>query len=307
MSRDLLDGSRWLKRAVWWVAGYGATVLPLPLSRLVAHAVGDLMWLVDARGRRTVTRNLLPVVPSAEARARVARAMYRACTAQVLFTLRLGTVSPATVSPAAVLPATALKTLGELRLVGPWHALPARGAVVIATLHADWDALLLALTATGLLAEVAVAALPAGDAAVDRQLAALRAAAGAATIPWERAAGGCLRELRAGRAVGVLADRAYSAAAIEVRVGSERLRLPAGPLELARRTGCPFMPMACVRMTGRTLLVCTHPLDPVRDGMDACVRAWARFQLRVLAANPSRWVAFHPVWAARTAADLSGA
>jgi len=54
--------------------------------------------------------------------------------------------------------------------------------------------------------------------------------------------------------------------------------------------------MACVRNARGMLLVCAGPLDPARDGIATCLRAWARFQVRVLAANPTRWVAFHPVW-----------
>jgi lauroyl/myristoyl acyltransferase len=283
VSRDLLDGSRWVKRAVWQVAGIAARTLPVPLARLAAQVVGDVAWWLDARGRRVVRRNLLPLVPSAAARERVARAMYRNCAAQVAGTLRLAR---------AGLPAAE-----TVRFAGPWHRVPRTGPAVLATLHADWDTLLQALTATGRLHGVAVVALPAGDPVVDHLLAAQRAAAGARTIPWQQAAVGCLRELRAGRMVGLLADRAYSPESCLVRVGRHALSLPTGPLELARRAACPFIPMACVRHSRGVMLVCADPLHPNRDGVRSCLRSWARFQLRVLAANPSRWVAFHPVWA----------
>lgn len=212
--------------------------------------------------------------------------MYRGCVAQISGTLRLavdGVPAPETI-----------------RCAGPWQRVPRSGPAVLATIHADWDLLLRALIATDKLHEIAVVSLPSGDAAVDQLLATQRAALGARTIPWEQAAMGSLRELRAGRMVGLLADRAYARDTMTVRVGRHTLRLPTGPLALAQRVGCPFIPMACVPHPRGMLLVCAEPLDPARDGILTCLRKWARFQVRVLAASPSRWVAFHPVWNQRS-------
>lgn len=282
MSRDLLAGSRLVKRTVWRLLRRFARGLGADGARLFGHTVGELTWLLDARGRRTVEANLAPLVPGREARRRTARACYRACAEGVALTLRLDRLRP--------------RDLPGLTIVDPHRILPLRGPAVLATVHADWDAMLGCLSRHRLVEGLASIALPAGDEAVDRLLAEVRGAAGASAIPWQGAARGALRHLRAGGVVGVLGDRDYSGTAMEVHVGGRILLAPTGPADLARRAGCALVPMACLRGRGRTMLVAGKPLDPRSMGTEEATRAFIRFQLRLLSAAPGRWVAFHPIW-----------
>lgn len=282
MSRDLLAGSRLAKRAVWHLVRVLARDLWSDGGRLLAHTVGDLTWFLDARGRRVVEANLAPLVPGPEARRRAARACYRACAEGLAFTMRLDRLRP--------------RDLPGLTIIDPHAVLPLRGPAVMATVHADWDALLGGIALGGLIQDLAAISLPAGDPVVDRLLADLRATAGASPIPWAAAARGALRHLRDGGVVGVVGDRDYTGTAIAVRIGGRAIQAPTGPADLARRAGCPLVPMACLRGRGRTLLVVGRPLDPRDCGTAATTRDFMRFQLRVLSAAPGRWVAFHPTW-----------
>lgn len=282
MSRDLLAGSRWVKRTLWRMLRALAQGLGADGARLFGHTVGELTWLLDARGRRTVETNLAPLVPAPDARRRAARACYRGCAEGLALTLRLDRLGP--------------RDLPGLTIIDPHRVLPLRGPAVLATVHADWDAMLGCLARHQLVEGLAAIALPAGDESVDRLLAELRGAAGAASIPWQGAARGALRHLRDGGVVGVVGDRDYTGTAIAVRVGGRVLRAPTGPADLARRAGCPLVPMACLRGRGRTVLAVGKPLDPRVMGAAEATRTFIRFQIRLLSASPGRWVAFHPIW-----------
>jgi KDO2-lipid IV(A) lauroyltransferase len=281
MSRDLLLGNRLLKRTTWGLLRVLARDLWGDGARLLAHGAGDLLWWCDARGRRTVEANLRLLVPAREARQRAARATYRACAEGLAFTLRLDRLHPA--------------DLPDRQALDPWSVLPLRGPAVLASVHADWDALLACLHLHAAAERLAVIVLPAGDAAVDAMLAALRSAAGAETLPWLSSGRAALRHLRAGGVVGVLADRAYSGMAMAVTVGGMQLQLPTGPAELARRSGVPLIPAACLRTRDRTVVVLGKPIAVASCGLHAALQQLARFQIQVLTANPSRWIAFHPV------------
>ena len=168
MSRDLLAGSRLAKRAVWRLLRTLARDLWADGARLLAHAVGDLTWFLDARGRRTVEANLAPLVPGTDARRRAVRACYRACAEGLAFTLRLDRLRP--------------RDLPGLTIVDPHGVLPLRGPAVMATVHADWDAMLGCIALHRLAENLAAVSLPAGDPAIDRLLEGQRASAGASAI-----------------------------------------------------------------------------------------------------------------------------
>ena len=281
MSRDLLLSNRMLKRATWGLLRILARDLWANGARLLAYGVGDLLWWCDARGRRTVEANLRLLVPAPEARRRAARTSYRACAEGLAFTLRLDRLQSA--------------DLPDRQALDPYSVLPLRGPAVLAGIHADWDALLACLHLHDAAERLAVIVLPAGDAAVDAMLAKVRAAAGAETLPWLSGGRAALRHLQSGGVVGVLADRAYSGAAMSVEIHGMTMQVPTGPAELARRSGAPLIPAACLRTRERTMVVIGKPIDVAACGTRAALQQLVRFQIQVMSANPNRWVAFHPV------------
>jgi lauroyl/myristoyl acyltransferase len=285
MARDLLAAAPTCRRGAWWLARLFARDLGARGGRLLAACAGDVAWWCDARGRRTVARNLSLVMPAVAARRRVVRAAYRACAEQLLFSLRLDRRHD--------------RDLGRVRLVDPWSVLPLAGPAVLATVHADWDALLAETAGRGLLVETATVALPSGDPWIDALLAGLRASAGVATLPWNGAARHAWRHLQNRGILGVLADRDYAGDGFQVHTMQGTWRMARGPLALAARHQCPVVPMACLRQRGAALVVVGQPCWPHLLGEQEAARVLARFQLQVLSAAPSRWVAFHPQVQAR--------
>lgn len=285
MSRDLLALRPLLKRAAWRLARVLARDLTAGGAQLLSRAMADVVWWCDARGRKVVAANLAPLVPTAEARTRATRRCYLACADHLAHMLRMDRAS---CKPRAI------------QICDPWGVFTdvsekggLSGPLILATLHQDWTRILAALQTHGLVANLAVIALPAGDTWADAELALLHQSLNATVLPWAAAPRLALRHLRSGGVVGLLADRDYAGDGLVIQVASRTWRVPTGPAKLALHTGAPVVPFVWIRQT----LVVGRPLH-VRNAADVATatRALARFQVRVLAANPARWVAFHPVW-----------
>ena len=282
MARDLLAPAPFVKYAAWRLARVLARDLTAAGAGLLARACGELMWWCDARGRRTLNANLTPLIPDAPARARAVRRGYIACAEHLAHMLRLDRVAR---NPRAV------------QLCDPWGVFDSatatqglRGPLILATLHQDWTRILAALHAHGLVDDLAVVALPAGDAWADGELTYLHQCLDAKVLPWAGAARGALQHLRRGGVLGLLADRDYAGNGITMHCHGHTWRVPSGPAKLALHSGAPLVPFVWIRET----LVVGQPLA-VRNAAEVVTAtlALARFQLRVLAANPARWVAFH--------------
>ena len=285
MSRDLLATAPLLKRAVWRVVRILARDLTAGGARLLSRAMADLVWWCDGRGRKVIEGNLTPLIPAADARARAVRHCYHACADHLAHMLRMDCVAR---KPQAI------------RLCDPWNVFAnateqggIRGPLILATLHQDWTRILAALQTHGLVSDLAVIALPSGDAWADAELAHLHQSLNATVLPWAQAPRSALRHLRRGGVVGLLADRDYAGDGLPMRCAGRTWRVPTGPAKLALHTGALVVPFVWIRQT----LVVGKPIA-VRNATEvsSATRELARFQLRVLSANPSRWVAFHPVW-----------
>jgi lauroyl/myristoyl acyltransferase len=284
MARDLLAPAPFVKYAAWRLGRVLARDLNAAAAGLVARLGGELMWWCDARGRRTLDANLAVLIPDARARVRAGRRCYLACADHLTHMLRLDRVAR---KPRAV------------ELCDPWGVFDRttasaglRGPLILAALHQDWTRILAALHAHGLVDDLAVVALPAGDTWADGELAYLHQCLGAKVLPWVGAARGALRHLRRGGVLGLLADRDYAGDGIIMHCHGHTWRVPSGPAKLALHSQAPLVPFAWIRET----LIVGQPLA-VRNAAEVitATHALARFQLSVLAANPARWVAFHPL------------
>lgn len=285
MSRDLLARNYYCRHLAWRLMRCIARDLPSGGVLLVARGVADLLWFIDAPGRRIVDDNLSPLVPDRDARKRAVRHCYRACAEQLAYTLRLDR--------------RPLRDPTHITVIDPWHVFgtrPLTGPVIIAVSHMDWDVALTVLHRQSLVRDLAVVALPSGDAWVDRELAELRACCGAQTLPWASAARASLAHLRAGKTLGVLADRNYSGggnSSLTVFTNGRPRQVPRGPAELARRSGARIIPMAVIH---GTLVVGAAFTPQSTADVDLATQAIAHFHLRAVATAPGRWVAFHSIW-----------
>ena len=131
----------------------------------------------------------------------------------------------------------------------------------------------------------------------------VRAAPGARFIPADRAGlRETLRQLRGGGVVAVMADRDIQGGGRPTPFFGERAALPAGPVELALRTGATVVPAFGVRVGGgryRTIFQPSWRLSRSGDhdaDVEAGMRRLAGALERGIAAAPEQWFALQPVW-----------
>lgn len=299
MSRDILQGTPQLRRLVFRSMDLVANRLPMTWSRILAHLVGTLCWLLDARGRRVVARNLAPFIPPhcAEARARAVRACYRSFAVALSEGLRIGHLPEGYLGE------------GRLRLIDPWGVFarrPIAGPAILVTVHANWELMLAAAQRLQLVEQVEAITLSHGDPAIDHLFDRKRAAVNCRSLLLDRAPLAALRALKGKRILGLLADRDYTGGGLVVPFGGAPMALPPGPAALAVQTGAPIIPMFLARTAPRsfTLLVGKPirptPGTPKPRQMRALTEQLACALARFIAAAPAQWVAFHDAWAGRS-------
>jgi KDO2-lipid IV(A) lauroyltransferase len=111
-----------------------------------------------------------------------------------------------------------------------------------------------------------------------------------------------LDTLRAGRVVGLLADRDLAGNGVEVEFFGEKTTLPAGPALLALRSGAALMTCAIYqRPSGRYHAVLQPPLDSTRSGgmrkdVQRMTEDTARALEDLIRPAPEQWHLFQPNW-----------
>lgn len=288
MARDLLAAVPGLRRSGMRAVAAAADAMPLGIARTLAYSAGWLTWVLDARGRRTVERNLGRALPPGLPMRRAVRRSY------IEFAL--------TLAEAARLHHDRWPEPGTVTVVDPWRvfaARPLRGPAILATAHSHWDMLAATCHRLKLTDGVLAPALPYGDPALDRWLADRRGRWGCRTVLLDRAPLAMLRALRDGQVLGMLVDRDYSGRGVEASFLGRRVRLPAGPAALAVQTGAPVIPMLMARSSPSTFVLAVgRPLrrDPAlpRGGQvaDLTTRIGDAMS-RLMSAAPAQLVAFH--------------
>lgn len=288
MARDLLAGLPSLRRVAMRAVAGAADAMPLGLSRTLAYSAAWATWLVDARGRRTVARNLGRAVPPGEPLRRAVRRSY--------------TEFALTLAEAARLHRDGWPTPGTVEVVDPWRvfaARPLRGPAILATAHSHWDMLAAVCHRLRLTDGVLAPALSYGDPALDRWLAERRGRWGCRTVLLDSAPLAMLRALRDGGVLGVLVDRDYTGRGVPCRFLGRSVRLPAGPAALSVQTGAPIIPVLLARRSpSRFVLLIGRPLrrDPSLPRGRQVAELLARLagaMSRMVAAAPAQLVAFH--------------
>jgi lauroyl/myristoyl acyltransferase len=111
-----------------------------------------------------------------------------------------------------------------------------------------------------------------------------------------------LDTLRAGRVVGLLADRDLGGKGIEVELFGEKTTLPGGPALLALRSGAPLMTCAIYqRPRGLYHAVLQGPLDSTRTGrlrqdVQRLTEEMALSLEGLIRLAPEQWHLFQPNW-----------
>ena len=111
-----------------------------------------------------------------------------------------------------------------------------------------------------------------------------------------------LDTLRAGRVVGLLADRDLVGNGVSVEFFGEKTTLPGGPALLALRSGAPLMTCAIYqRPGGRYHAIMQPPLDstrtgPMRQDVQRLTEDAARALEHLIRVSPEQWHLFQPNW-----------
>jgi len=118
-----------------------------------------------------------------------------------------------------------------------------------------------------------------------------------------------------GRLVCLMADRNFSGRGVEVDLAGRRVTMPAGPAEVARRSGAVLIPTVAhyggrpLRRGARMRLVLgpAVPAQPGDDGLAAMVQACADFFTAVLSDHAEDWHVLQPFFdlPVRTAAAVA--
>jgi KDO2-lipid IV(A) lauroyltransferase len=297
MSRDVFASTPRLRQWAFRLKLAIARAMPMPYGRLVAYAVGHLLWWCDARGRRVVERNLSHFIPGRcrEALARAVRRNY------VNFCLYLYESFRVDRLPARFYTAPHLTVSDPYRV---FAAGPLPGPTVLITVHSNWELFPAVTRRLGWTGSIDVIALSSGDPVIDNIFAGLRRSASAESLALDRAPLRTLRALKAGRTVGVVADRDYTGNGLRLPFAGQSMSLPLGPAALAVQTQAPIIPMFLARrgltrlhlQVGKPLRA--DPAAPKAQEVDRLMRSLAAAMARFLAAAPAQWVAFHDPWLA---------
>ena len=111
-----------------------------------------------------------------------------------------------------------------------------------------------------------------------------------------------VEHVRRGRVVCLMADRNFSGRGVEVDFAGRRVTMPAGPAQVARRSGAALIPTVAhyggepLRPGARMRLVIgpVVPTQPGDDGLVAMVQACADFFTTVLRDHPEDWHVLQP-------------
>lgn len=175
-------------------------------------------------------------------------------------------------------------------------------AAVFVTGHfANWEVMATAIVQRGVPCQITYR--PANNAFVDARIVAQREAYGAKTQAAKGRAGGMglLRALAQGETVALLNDQKYAEGVAAPFFG--RIVMTAdGPARLARRFGCPLIPISVRRLKGARFVVrfheplaqSAHPDEEV--AIAETVAAINRFVEGVILAAPEQWFWVHRRW-----------
>jgi KDO2-lipid IV(A) lauroyltransferase len=109
------------------------------------------------------------------------------------------------------------------------------------------------------------------------------------------AAKGLLAALRRGRLLALLVDLPEGGPTIQVRFRRGPVLFSAAPAVLARRSGCPIIPVACFRDGDHYRIVVDRAIDP-RGRIEAMTQELADRLDALMAHAPAQWYPFNQVW-----------
>jgi KDO2-lipid IV(A) lauroyltransferase len=268
--------------------------VPVSAGRLIAYFIGTVLWLFDARGRKVVERNLAHFIPVRDGLLRSVKRNYICFTIYLYESFRMDRLP------------MWFFTKPHLTFTDPYRAFPNKptsGPIIVVTVHSHWELIAMVLKKLELIEQIDAVALSSGDPEIDHIFQSLRKSANSDSIDLKNAPLASLRALKAGRIIGIVADRDYTGNGIMMPFAGEPMRLPLGPAALAVQTGATIIPLFLGRRgLTRLQMIVGKPLqaDPLQSKateVNRIMRSLAVTMAKFLSAAPAQWVAFHDAWA----------
>ena len=293
MARDLLGGHPRLRLLTYRAMFAVAEGLPLWGARFLAYGIGLLTWLIDAKARRVVTRNLAHLVPTPEALRRCVRRSYVAFSWSIAESFAMGKIPRRRFLPP------------YLTVVDPWGVFaekPRRRPTIFVTVHCNWELAIGMYHHLALIEGCAAVARSHGDEKIDQLFDRMRGRFNCRSLLLDRAPLAALRALREGKHLCLLGERDYTGNGLRVSFAGDRARIPVGAAALAVQTGADIVPcMLARRGAERFTLVLGRPLRAAADQpkgpqVQSLTQDLATTFTRFLACAPGQWEAFHPAF-----------
>lgn len=270
-------------------------VLPVPVTYGLAWLGAEIAFRLATGARAAATANLRRVLGPEATRRDLARAVQGAFRTQAYNYVDMFLMPR--VSLDALLQRVDIVN-GE-RYRGA-HAL-GKGMVLTTAHHGNFDLLVQVSLAMGIPVTVLMERISPDP--LFRFVAGLRGSHGMRLLPvGPKAVRELLRALHRGEVAAVVADRDPQGRGVEVTYFGEKARLPAGPVELAMRTGAPLVPTFGLRLPGRRYrIIVEPPLELETEGPEhelvaRNVQKLAAVLERHIRAYPEQLVMFSPIW-----------
>ncbi len=295
MSRDVLSHSPRLRQWVFKATLALARVTPLSAGRLIAYGIGLMVWCCDPRGRKVVERNLAHFIPGGcrEALTRAVRRNY------VTFCIYLYESFRVDLLGASFFTAPHLTVSDPF---GVFATKPHPGPGMLVTVHCNWELIAAMCDRLGWTTAIDAVALSSGDPVIDGIFAGLRRSSHAESLSLDRAPLGSLRALKAGRILGLVADRDYTGHGMRLPFAGQTMSVPLGPAALAVQTSAMIIPIYLARRgLTRMHLQVGRPLRanlnaPKQQEVERLMRELVAVMTRFISAAPAQWVSFHDGW-----------
>lgn len=283
---------------LFWLWRFGnvlSRVLPLPVSYAGASFIGQIVYYLWPRGRRSAQENMRRVLGEGATHAQVssvARRSFRNYGKYVVDFARVSSILK--------------EDLGRKMLLEGWSAVEeahrrGKGTIIMGLHQGNWDMGIVLLAQRGYPVTVVAETLP--HPGFHRFITHLREQLGVRIIPMESGVRDVIAALRRNEIVAILIDQPKATADVPVRFFNRLTRVPAGAATLALRTGAALVPGTAIRLKdGRFLGIMHGPLvekrtaDLRRDIQQLTQQAMTVLE-QFVREYPEQWFVFRPLWA----------
>jgi phosphatidylinositol dimannoside acyltransferase len=277
----------------WHVGWESIRRLPEGVAFVIAAVVAPIMRVVARAQRPQLRRNLERVLPGASAAEhdRLVKAGFRSYARYFIEAFRAADLAEDVVHERTT-------TEGFEHLDAALER--GRGVVVLLAHHGSWDVAARWAESHGY--HLAVVAEVVKPRALFEKFVRLREGVGLEVVPLRRGddvKGRLVEVLKANHLVGLLSDRDLTAKGPIVELFGEPSRVPAGPVQLARRAGAALVPITMIQRPDRRWHLRAFPeLDVHTVSEEQAHAAMARGLEQIILTEPAQWHALSPVWLA---------